>query len=578
MKKTLSAILVVLLLAVIVTGCVKAPAEPTPAASTQDQGISTTTQGKGNASDSIYNPPGTYPIVKEKITLTILAPAEGEYDRNENLFTKELEEKMNIDIQFTVAQAGGFKEKMNLMFASGDLTDIVTTGPGGTDRMDKATEALLGSQGLIIPLNEYLDTVSIGYKEAFEKLPGLREFITTPDGNIYSLPNVDGSLHIQFNNKLWINTVWLDKLGLEKPTTTEELYQVLKAFKEKDANGNGDPNDEIPLSTCKAGTGIEIDGFLMNPFILTPQPERMWIDNGKVVYSPIEEGYREGLRYLRKLYDEGLIYPESFTQDMNAQVNINESGEYPVIGAFLAQRPGYANDLKTLPNSKKWEQYQSLAPLKGPDGKVIAAWNPFAQYQTGVASITKDCKYPEAAFRLIDYIATPEGTLRTAEGVEGNGWRKATADEKGIDGRPAKFAQITEGKTENSGWGQLCGLVRTPDFVLSYAYQQDPYADDVVPLVGRQIVMYKGSLEHQKVTQPFESILPELYYSQEQIDELALLKTTITDNVKSSIVRFVTGDMDIEKDWESYLNQMRDLGIERYLEIVQSAYDESSFK
>ena len=310
----------------------------------------------------------------------------------------------------------------------------------------------MGSQGLIIPLNEYFDTVSIGYQEAFEQLPGLREFITTPDGNIYSLPNVDGSLHVQYTNKLWINTVWLDTLGLDMPTTTEEFYQVLKAFKEMDANGNGDPNDEIPLSSVKSGTGVQFDGFLMNPFILPPHPERMWGDNGKVIYSPIEEGYREGLAYLHRLYKEGLIYPESFTQDMKAQVNLNENGDVPVIGAFLALRPGYANDLSTLPNSKKWEQYQSLPPLKGPDGEAIAAWNPYAMYQTGIASITKDCKYPEAAFRLIDYIATPEGTLRTAEGIEGNGWRKATADEKGMDGRPAVFTQITEGKIENSGW------------------------------------------------------------------------------------------------------------------------------
>ena len=112
------------------------------------------------------------------------------------------------------------------------------------------------------------------------------------------------------------------------------------------------------------------------------------------------------------------------------------------------------------------EQYESLAPIKGPDGVARAAWNPYAQYQTGIASITSQCEYPEAAFRLIDYIATPEGTLRTAEGVEGNGWRKATADEKGLDGRPATFAQLTDGKIENSGWGQLCCLVITHDFVL----------------------------------------------------------------------------------------------------------------
>lgn len=575
MKKSLSILLIVMAMVVMVTGCGTPPESTTPSTSGNDQ---TGSVDNGNEQKSLYNPAGTYPIVNEKITLTILAPSDGEYDRNENLFTKELEEKMNIDIEFSVAQAGGFKEKMNLMFASGDLTDIVTTGAGGTDRMDKATEALLGSQGLIIPLNEYIDSVSIGYSEAFKQLPGLREFITTPDGNIYSLPNVDGSLHIQFNNKLWLNTVWLDNLGLEKPTTTEELYQVLKAFKEQDANGNGDPNDEIPLSTCKSGTGVELDGFLMNPFILSPQKEKMWVDNGKVVYSPIEEEYRTGLAYLNKLYEEGLIYPESFTQDKNAQVNINESGEDTVIGAFLAQRPGYANDLSTLPNSKKWEQYESLAPIKGPDGVARAAWNPYAQYQTGIASITSQCEYPEAAFRLIDYIATPEGTLRTAEGVEGNGWRKATADEKGLDGRPATFAQISEGKTQNSGWGQLCGLVRTPDFVLSYAYAQDPYAEDVIPLIGRQILLYYGSLEHQEVAQSFESILPELYYSQEQIEELSLLKTTIADYVNSSIVQFVTGDMDVEKDWDSYIKQMNNLGVERYLEIVQSAYDVSSFK
>ena len=118
-------------------------------------------------------------------------------------------------------------------------------------------EAELGAQGYILPLNEYLDNSSVGYAAAFEKLPGLRDYITTPDGNIYSLPNVDGSLHVQYNMKLWINTTWLENLGLEMPTTTEEFYDVLKAFKEQDANGNGDPDDEIPLSGVKSGAGTQ---------------------------------------------------------------------------------------------------------------------------------------------------------------------------------------------------------------------------------------------------------------------------------------------------------------------------------
>ena len=107
MKKTLITILTVLLIAAMLTGCGRHRRFNT---CNSGSGFKPGTQSTGD-SDSIYNPVGTYPIVKGKIKLTILAPADGEYDRNENLFTKELEEKMNIDIEFTVAQPGAFKEK-----------------------------------------------------------------------------------------------------------------------------------------------------------------------------------------------------------------------------------------------------------------------------------------------------------------------------------------------------------------------------------------------------------------------------------------------------------------------------------
>lgn len=303
------------------------------------------------------------------------------------------------------------------MFASGEMPDIILTGVSSGNRYDKATEQALGEQGLVLSLNDYLDTVSVGYKQAFEEIDGLKEYITTPDGNIYSLPNIDGSLHVQYNMKLWINTQWLDNLGLDMPTTTEEFYEVMKAFKEKDANGNGDPNDEIPLSTVTSGAGTQLDGFLMNPFQLTSETNKLYVDNGKVTFAPAQEGYKEGLKYLNQLYAEGLLNPESFTQDKNNQVNVNEAGDECVIGAFLAQRPGYACDLSTEPYSKKWEQYQSLAPLAGPDGQCVASWNPYVMFQSGMTFISSSCTNPEAAFRLLDYISTQ--TYRSSLGIEG---------------------------------------------------------------------------------------------------------------------------------------------------------------
>lgn len=518
-----------------------------------------------------YSEPGEFPIVADQIELVIFAPADGQNSRDDNALTLELEEKTGIDISWQIASAGAFKEKMDLMLVSGDMVDIIAAGPSAGNRVSKVEELELAAQGLIIPLEQLLDTVSVGYQAAFEAMPGLREYITTPEGHIYSLPNVDGSLHIQYNQKMWLNTVWLDNLGMAMPTTTEEFYEVLCAFRDQDANRNGDAADEIPLSTCRSGTGVELDGFLMAPFQLTPE-SKLYLEDGAVVFAPVTDGYREGLRYLYRLYAEGLIAPESFTQEREDQVERNEGGKSAVIGAFPAQRPGYACDLTVYPdNSWRWEQYQSVPPLTGPDGTCQAAWNPYAMYQTGAAVITGRCAYPEAAFRLIDYLATEEGTLRTLEGPEGLGWRWADEGEKGLDGNQALITQLDDAP-DNSGWGQLMGVVRTPELAAGYTAPQKPYAPGVPPLVGRGIVLYRASLEHQAVAQPRESVLPELYYTETEYEELSILEDTILSFAKESLEAFVTGKRSIDKEWDSYLRQMNAIGLERYLEMVQSAY------
>ena len=527
--------------------------------------------------DSIFNAPGELPIVKEPVTLSIFAPSNGEYSWAENTETLELEDKTGIHLDWSIASSSDdVYDKFSVMFASHTMTDIMLVGVGS--RYDKANEALFGAQGLVLPLNEYLDTVSVGYKAAFEELDGMREFITTPDGYIYSLPNVDGSLHVQYMMKLWINTTWLENVGMEMPKTTDEFLAVMRAFKEQDANGNGDATDEIPLSTVVStvGGGAQIDGFLMAPFQLTPNGDKLYVDNGVVTYAPVQDGYKEGLKYLAQMYSEGLINPESFSQDLSNQVNVNEAGEQARIGAFLGMRPGFGCDLASIPNSKKWEQYQSLAPLTGPDGQCIAAWNPYLMYQTGMTFISSTCSNPEAAFRFIDYLATEEGSMRSAIGIEGVHWRKAEPGELDMDGEQAAYTLLNADST-NQTWTQLCGLVRTPKFVTSVTTNQNPYAEGVAPLTGRQIVLYRASKEHEKVRQSLESVLPDLYMSEADAEEMSLIKATLTNTQNSALVEFITGSKDIETGWESYKNDLENQGLSRYLELLQKAYDASAF-
>lgn len=578
-KKMLALLMSCIMTAGVLGGC---GADNAKEGSSSAAASATTATIEGSSAEgtenSMFNEPGMLPIVKEPITLTVFAPANTEGSWEDNAQVKELEEATGIHLEWqTCASSDNVQEKLSTMFASGEMPDIILTGVSSGNRYDKATEQALGEQGLVLSLNDYLDTVSVGYKQAFEEIDGLKEYITTPDGNIYSLPNIDGSLHVQYNMKLWINTQWLDNLGLDMPTTTEEFYEVMKAFKEKDANGNGDPNDEIPLSTVTSGAGTQLDGFLMNPFKLTSETNKLYVDNGKVTFAPAQEGYKEGLKYLNQLYAEGLLNPESFTQDKNNQVNVNEAGDECVIGAFLAQRPGYACDLSTEPYSKKWEQYQSLAPLAGPDGQCVASWNPYVMFQSGMTFISSSCTNPEAAFRLLDYISTQ--TYRSSLGIEGVHYEllDAGTTELGLDGETKALYKRTNADTTNQSLGQLVALVRTPEFLAAEATNPNPYAEDVKPLNGRQVVMYKASLEHQKVQQSLDSVMPDLYMSQADSSEMSLIKTNVMDTQKEYMVQFITGAKNIDSEWDSYLKALDNVGLARYLELLQKAYDESAF-
>ncbi|MGI5898341.1 MAG: extracellular solute-binding protein [Christensenellales bacterium] len=584
-QKTLAVALSLLIVIAMLAGCTSGQPTPTaapglsttaPAAGTQaPQQTSGADQGDATG-DSLYNAPGELPIVFEKIDLSVFAPASTDIPRAESDMTKWMEEITNIHINWETAAGDAYREKMQLTLASGIYPDMIV--PGVSYRIDKVTEQQLGIQGIIVPLNEYFDNVSVGYANAFAEMPGMRDYMTALDGNIYSLPNVDGALHIQYQNKMWLNMKWMENLNLEVPTTVDEFYDVLKAFKDNDANGNGDPNDEIPFSA--AGSSA-LDVFLMNPFILTPATSRMWVNDGAIVFSVMEPGYREGVKYLARLYADGLMNPELFTWNATTQINANENGEEPILGAVLGMRPGNFTSLSGFPDhSRKWEQYYPIAPLAGVNGnETITNYNAYAStFQTGVAMITSSCEYPEAAFRMVDLLATPEMSIITTNGPENQGWRYAEAGEIGLDGNPAKVRILTGDRPENwGGWDQLMGRVQTPAYLASLYYDQDPYGDGVDPMQGRQVILYQASLPHQAVSQSLASVLPDLYYEDSVIDELSLLQTTITDYVNEMLVAFVTGARNVDSDWDGYMSQLKTLGAERYIQIVQETYDASAF-
>jgi putative aldouronate transport system substrate-binding protein len=514
--------------------------------------------------------PGQFPITKEKVTLKILVKGSPFIeDIKTNEFTKYLEDKTNVHIEWDVAPEKAAQERLNIVLGSGDYPDVIM-GFG----VSPTQQLIYGDQGVFLPLNKMIEQYGVETKKMFEEVPYAKDLITAPDGNIYALPQINECYHCSLSQKMWIYKPWLDKLGMKVPTTTDELYEVLKAFKTQDPNGNGKA-DEVPLAGAAIGASVGVDQFIMSAYIINnidgspPNTEKRFIvTNGKVDVPFNKPEWKEGLQYLHKLYAEGLIAPQTFTQDRNQAKQMGENADIPILGAALAQHNGTFTDFNG--KSGRWLDYVSVPALKGPKGVQTAAFRPYGLQggqNWGQYLITKASKNPEVAFRMADALYTNEMALRTTIGRPDQEWAWADKGETGIDGQPAIWKQIKVPVPgpQNNHWSQTGPSMRTNKFRFGQV------ADPKIPT---EIILYKETKQnYEPYKQEAKTILPPLFFTNEQATEIADLEKTINDHVKEMIARFVTGDTNIDKDWDAYLKNLDNMNLKHYLEIYQAAYD-----
>ncbi|NEU63881.1 extracellular solute-binding protein [Paenibacillus sp. ALJ109b] len=535
-------------------------------------GDSSTTTNTPSASapeaSDVFTPVGEYPIVNTPMTIKMFAPQYAVIENMEtNTFTKYLQDKTNIQIKWDLVPEKALNDRKQLMLASGDYPEVILHGS-----LTKEEQMKYGKEGVFIPLNDLIDKYAPNFKKAMAELPYLESSITSPDGNIYALPQVNECYHCNYAQKLWINQSWLDKLGLKMPSTTDEFYEVLKAFKENDPNGNG-IKDEIPLTGADDMWAGNVASFLMNSFIIDDQVDKdngtfLQVKDGKVDFVANKEEWKQGLLYLKKLYTEGLIDPASFTQNSDAIQQLGNRQDANVIGSITTALISYAHS----PDDKhpRHKEYVTVPPLKGPNGVQQAGY--FAGVSVSQMAITNKATDEQkiAAIRLADYLYTEEAIVNQERGPEGEGWRKAEDGELGMDGKPATYAIISNGETKityNDRWDQLGPSLRTYQYRDSWAALQDPLAE------GAYEVRLKRESAKYEPFQSKENYPSSVFIALEDTQVAAQLKTSIRDYVKSNMAQFITGSKDIEKEWDSYVKGMDGLQLGQYIEIYQKAID-----
>jgi len=499
-----------------------------------------------------------------------MVPTQGNViDFETNDFTKYYEDLTNIHIDWLVIPSGERETKVNLALASKDLPDIFTSC-----KISLSQQMVYGQSGAFLPLNDYIDKYSSILKEGFNKIVGLKEAITLPDGNIYALPYVDDNPHTSAQQKMWINKEWLEALNLKLPTTTEEFYEVLKAFKERDPNGNGKP-DEIPLTACVSSSGLDnssIIGFIMDSFVFNDlNNNQLYVDNGVIKASYVQDGYREGLRYLNRLYKEGLIAPTALTQSSDELKAQGENGGDVILGAF----PGLVPTAVNIGQGGRWTKYVAVEPLTGPDGTKQTIVNPYAGMDFTRTVITTACKYPAAAFRWVAEQYDKDMNQRALFGVEGVNWRWAEKGEVSRDGQQADVVIFIDGVSwtdqQNYCWRSIGVRLEKSSFPENM-YKQGLQGDINTNI---EFLLYKETIEkYVPYGAPASMVLPPLVFDEVQSATIGDYQTVIKSYVNEMTVRFINGDISLDTGWDSYVKELYNKGLDKYLEVYQKAYDQ----
>ena len=521
----------------------------------------------GEAAESAaVNPEGVFPIVEDTITLTAFARETAIVnDFENNVYTQAIQEKSNIRIDWNTVTQADYDTKLNLIIASGDYPDIFLSPDWNPTQIE-----VLANDGVLAPLTAHIEKYGKNTRGILERFPRLKKVLTMSDGNIYSIPSLAGAYHAITPEKMWVNTLWMEALDLEMPRTTEEFVDMLIAFKTRDPNGNGEA-DEIPLmgAVDSGWLNTHVDPYLMSSFIYNDGDKRMLAIDGRITVSYDKPEWKEGLKYIKRLFDADLLALETFTQNDEQLKRLGENPDIHILGAVPALWPGIFTQFGS--ENERWRDYLTIPPLEGPAGvrttRYIADMGA-TDWLAGLA-LSSSCDYPGAAFRLGDLMYDNDFSMLDSWGIEGVDYERSPPGTLAVDG--TLTAVLTPGGSEtgitpNTNWGHQSAR---------YMYFEDYHSKRAL----NEGTEFEGMLysETEKNYMPFvpddEQIVPRLSFLGDEANEIVDIETQLIEYVNEMVARFVTGDVDIDDGWDAYLRELDNIGLERYVEIYQKSYD-----
>lgn len=494
---------------------------------------------------------------KKELSFITWASSDSTQNPNERTIFQRLEEQTNVHINWTCFVQDQFADKKNIALANAKSL------PDGLFNADMSDYDMLryAKQGVIIPLETLIDKYMPNLSKVLNDNPEYRTLITAQDGHIYGFPWIEqlgsGKEAIQTVGSMpFINKKWLDELNIEVPKTTDELKTALKAFKDNDMAGEG---QTIPMSFIING-GNEDMGTLLGAFGegYGDVPDHIAVSNDKkIVYTAVQEGYKEALKYMNELAAEGLLDPEVYTHDWSTYVAKGKAGRYGMF--FTWDSANIAPDMK---------DFVPLPALSGPDGQKNiprSSRSASSGLGRGRSVLTSNCKDTALAAAWIDQMYEPKQSAQNNWGTYGEEGKfnifELAKNEAGEDmlkhmdlgsESPVEVrnAQCVAGPLAilDSNYGKY---VTCPD---DAQYRLDWIREIYVPDM------------HQ------DYVFPNIFMSQEDEDAIAKVTTDLDKYIKQMKSDFVMNG-NIDAKWDEYLKKVDGYGLPKYTEILQRNLD-----
>ena len=527
----------------------------------------------GTAMAENVNLESAMPVVKEKISVSIAVRPQGSavnFSPESNWFCQYLDKFSNLDINWILLDPSTADERVPIMLNSDEMPDAIWGQPFNPNNLVQYGQI----QNIFRPVNDLIQYMP-AFSAYLDEHPITAQALKASDGNMYGFPAFPNVYN--YTLAFFVNNKWLKNVGLEQPNTLAEFKDMLIAFRDQDANGNGDPNDEIPWTGAwdteqsercfilSAYGYVKNNSGKDNLFLDTHAEERT------LVYLPLEERYKDYLQYMHELWEEGLIDHDMFTQS-----------ETQVQAICMDNKTGFSSmsaPYEYAPENQ--EAWDAINLLVDQEGHTPAMTGPKLFVATYFV-MNADCDDEKAAAlaNLADFCYTLEAYGFLTYGPEAgtdldwnnNGHYYDAESNTIMYNMPADLTSTWVHRVTNLSLWLSPGFHTSGynPYKLEYA---KVYPDSAIGQLFKDGVVDRRDEEQLKLrSKYYVDAIPDFFFTPEDQERATELSVPLDDYAFSMEARFITGEASIENDYDTFIETLKAYGAEEYIALCNKYF------